>query len=173
MSVRKDSPLSAEVIEQSFAFEIWHMSRRMIRVGVWTAPVDVRSIDAYLAQDGWDQDSRARLLEERELAFAAYKAGEFDLALAMMTSLQRACEASSLRTHAHRFAKRDAAASEAQSKRRKGKPAGDSQDSNRDDRLRAYHARLVANGDDDATSQTAAAFDLSTRQVRRIVSALE
>ena len=70
MSVRKTSPVSPEVMEQSFIFEIWTMSHHMIRVGVWTSAVNVTAIDEYLAKDGWDQDSRARLLEERASALS-------------------------------------------------------------------------------------------------------
>jgi hypothetical protein len=36
--------------------------------------------------------------------------------------------------------------------------------------IRRFHARLVAQGDHDPTSQTAAQFELSTRQVRSIVN---
>lgn len=54
--------------------------------------------------------------------------------------------------------------------RRADKPASDPYDGNRNERLRAYHARLIASGARDANQQTADEFDLSARQVRRIVN---
>ena len=59
--------------------------------------------------------------------------------------------------------------SKAQSKRRRDKPGTDSYATNRNAKLRAYHARLVKDHQRDATAQTAAAFGLGARQVRRIV----
>lgn len=53
--------------------------------------------------------------------------------------------------------------------RRAGKPSSDPYDSGRNDRLRAFHARLIAAGETDATSQTAIEFGLSVKQVGRIV----
>jgi hypothetical protein len=57
-----------------------------------------------------------------------------------------------------------------QAARRKDKPAEQPDDAGRNERIRKIHARLVARGDDDATSQVAVEFGLSTRQVRRILS---
>lgn len=59
----------------------------------------------------------------------------------------------------------------AQSARRKGKPAADPYDQDRNARIRAHHARLTAAGDDDSTAQTAGEFGLSPRQVRNILKA--
>ena len=54
-------------------------------------------------------------------------------------------------------------------KRRKDKPTSDPYDSGRNNRLRTFHAKLIAAGETDATKQTADEFDLSTKQVLRIV----
>ena len=59
--------------------------------------------------------------------------------------------------------------SEAQRKRRADKPAADYLDPDRNARLRIFHARLMAADARDATAQTAVEFDLSSRQVRRIL----
>jgi len=60
--------------------------------------------------------------------------------------------------------------SKAQSAKRKNKPGSDSADDpSRNDRLRKYHARLVANGERDHIKQTAQEFNLDRRQVSRIV----
>lgn len=57
----------------------------------------------------------------------------------------------------------------AQADRRKDKPATDpDHDPGRNDRIRAFHARL--HGERDATSKTALEFELSTRSVRRILN---
>lgn len=53
--------------------------------------------------------------------------------------------------------------------RRSDKPAADPYDDGRNERIRAYHARLEAEGELDATAQTAAAFELSDRRIRQIV----
>lgn len=60
---------------------------------------------------------------------------------------------------------------ELQSKRRKGKPLEDPYDTNRDERLIAFHSRLVAAGRADATKQTAMEFGISDSRVRSIVRA--
>ena len=62
-----------------------------------------------------------------------------------------------------------AATRTAQSRRRKGKPASDPDDADRNGRIRAFHARLFANDPHGATSQTATEFGLSTRTIRRIL----
>jgi len=54
-------------------------------------------------------------------------------------------------------------------KRRADKPTSDPYDSDRNKRLRAFYARLIADGARDANQQTADEFDLSARQVSRIV----
>jgi hypothetical protein len=56
-----------------------------------------------------------------------------------------------------------------QAKRRKGKPASTDSERASNDVIRRHHARLVAAGHHDATSQTAAAFGVSTRTIRRIL----
>lgn len=53
--------------------------------------------------------------------------------------------------------------------RRAGKPASDPYDSGRNERIRAFHARLIAGGARDANKQTAEEFELTARQVSRIV----
>lgn len=59
-----------------------------------------------------------------------------------------------------------------QRERRQGKPASsDDYDPDRNERIRRHHARLVADGRHDATTQTATEFDLSPRQVSRILKA--
>jgi len=54
-------------------------------------------------------------------------------------------------------------------KRRADKPTSDPYDSGRNKRILAFHARLIADGARDANQQTADEFDLSARQVSRIV----
>lgn len=56
-----------------------------------------------------------------------------------------------------------------QARRRRGKPATDSADAGRNARIRRRHTALVCQGRNDASSQTATEFNLSTRQVRRIL----
>jgi len=53
--------------------------------------------------------------------------------------------------------------------RRADKPTSDPYDSGRNERLRAFHANLIAGGAIDANQQTAVEFGLSARQVSRIV----
>lgn len=53
--------------------------------------------------------------------------------------------------------------------RRADKPTSDPYDSNRNERLRAYHAKLITSGAKDANKQTADEFGLSAKQVGRIV----
>ncbi|MBP8306384.1 MAG: hypothetical protein KAY46_03915 [Burkholderiaceae bacterium] len=53
--------------------------------------------------------------------------------------------------------------------RRKDRPSSDPYDQSRNARLRTFHARLLADGARDATTQTATEFDLSARQVRNIL----
>ncbi len=50
------------------------------------------------------------------------------------------------------------------------KPGENWHDPDRNDRLRDFHAGLTTDGQRDATAQTAAAFNLSKRQVRRILT---
>ncbi|MBD5801316.1 hypothetical protein AZOA_07290 [Azoarcus sp. Aa7] len=56
-----------------------------------------------------------------------------------------------------------------QAGRRRDKPLADPYDASRNNRLRAFHARLVAEGHSDATKLTAEEFELSDRQVRNII----
>ncbi len=60
--------------------------------------------------------------------------------------------------------------SETQRERRADKPGENWHDPDRNDRLRDFHAGLTTDGQRDATAQTAAAFNLSKRQVRRILT---
>ena len=55
--------------------------------------------------------------------------------------------------------------------RRFDKPAADPYDATRNDRIRAFHARLLAQGRTDATAGTAGEFGLSARQIRNILKA--
>lgn len=68
-----------------------------------------------------------------------------------------------------------ATTSELQRDKRKGKPATldqiDQQGAGRNADIKRMHARLVKAGHNDATSRVAAAFNLSTRQIRRILQA--
>lgn len=56
-----------------------------------------------------------------------------------------------------------------QAARRAGKPTSDPYDRGRNERLCAFHAKLIAGGATDANQQTADEFNLSARQVSRIV----
>lgn len=59
---------------------------------------------------------------------------------------------------------------ESQAARRRDKPATADNDLNRNHRLRAFHARLGAKGERDATKQTADEYGLDPRTIRRIVN---
>lgn len=63
---------------------------------------------------------------------------------------------------------------EAQRERRKNKPGNsDSHDygTDRNEKIRRFHSNLKKNGDNDPVSKTAAEFNLSARQISRIVNA--
>lgn len=64
------------------------------------------------------------------------------------------------------LAKQGAEHSRSQSQRRKGTGQDHAA-------IARFHARLVKNGDHDATSQTAAHFEIGTRQVQKILKALK
>jgi hypothetical protein len=59
---------------------------------------------------------------------------------------------------------------EDQRKRRQGKPSSDTYDKDRNERIRAFYQRIVAeNGDYGAKKRTAREFNLSDKQISRIV----
>jgi len=126
--------------------------------------VDVARYDTLTATAvGDDRDS---LVEARADALAAYEADDmilFDRCLEIMFLRATLFEIVPLGRAGHNSNRR-------QRERRLGKPSSDPTDTTRHDRIRAHHARLVAEGRHDATSATAAEFNLSTRQIRTIVS---
>lgn len=91
-------PLSFEIWEQCFSFEMWNEG------------VDISAIDAFLAdgpipedvppallpdgRKGWapEGDTRLVLLDERRKAFEAYVRGDHELAVALAKGLRRVCE---------------------------------------------------------------------------------
>lgn len=60
--------------------------------------------------------------------------------------------------------------SKTQSARRKDKPAADHYDNNRNDRIKKFHANLIAGCVRDPVKQTAEEFSLDPRTIRRIVN---
>ena len=63
-----------------------------IRVPMFERIIILTEIDAYLNADGWEEDSKARLLEDRASAYAAFTNGDFELALAKMAYVYQACK---------------------------------------------------------------------------------
>ncbi|MBW7925838.1 MAG: hypothetical protein H3C59_14000 [Burkholderiaceae bacterium] len=171
-------PPSLEIQKQSFSLEMWNEG------------VDIPAIDAFLetgplpdigvpirTADGRpagidDTGTRAALMDERSKAFEAYTRGEYALAVALAVGLQRACQLAGFVHVVEPHAIRGVKHSRAQGARRRDKPGVEgAYDQSRNDRIRAYHARLVSVGASNATRATADEFGLSDRQIRNIVNA--
>lgn len=134
-----------------------------INVGDIAFPIDMEALADFVASRNWPQETLETLTHTRAQAVAAYVANDMEALLARVQELHRLVHSLRAQELAHSSAK-------AQSRRRKGKPAADPHDMSRNDRLKAFHARIVNDGHRDATSQTAHEFELGTRQVRNILT---
>lgn len=168
-------PLSIETWGQCFALEMWN------------AGFDIAAIDAFLdtgafADNGVElrhkdgrpagideRDTRLHFKSQRERALDAYVRGEFDLAVALVAAVHHACRYVGFKEIAQPYAIRGVEHGRTQRARRLDKPGTSSYDASRNERVRAMHARLHRDEKHGATQQVAKAFDLSERQVRRIV----
>jgi hypothetical protein len=130
--------------------------------------------DDYLDGPGWDtpkaQAVRRGVIRARGDMIEAWRTDNLLAAEGWLNYLA-ACK----QMHEHRelllpLARKGKAYGQTQAGRRKGKPASDPYDSDRNARVLAFHARLVAAGHSDATAQTADEFELSTRTVRRLIN---
>lgn len=141
--------------EIEFAFFVW-------------PEYSIESIDNFIAGgEGVPifPDVAEHLREIRHDAFQAFKAQNFDLMMAHLRALHFACLFYGARPSANMGKK----TSRVQAKRRFDKPAENSYDESRNDKIRRFHARLNAAGETDATAQTAAEFGLTDRRIRDIV----
>jgi hypothetical protein len=130
---------------------------------------NLADFDSWINERACSPARRLQIMQWRQRAIEAQRAGNDDAAEGWVRFLgelrQRDINQGVLIPHAER----DLASNRRQSARRKGKPTDDPDDTNRNDRLRRRYARLVQEGRHDATAETASEFNLSTRQVRRIV----
>ena len=112
------------------------------------------------------------LLERRQDAFDAFKAGNDALVEAWLDALSGWCHFVGFRAAAQPEIMMTTQYRKRQSEAREGKPATHEDrltNSDRDDRIRRHHASLLKDGARDATRQTATEFGVSPSTVQRAV----
>lgn len=131
---------------------------------------DLSAFDDWLEGPGWEADELAVVLDMRQRAIDAHTANNADATEAWVERLADLLQANARERFLHPLAVKGRKHGQAQAKRRKDKPAASPDDLGRNERLQRYHAGLTAAGRADATSATAAEFNLSTRTVRRVLT---
>jgi hypothetical protein len=129
--------------------------------------ISLEKIDDWIECGPWDAEQLARVMEWRERMLTTDSADAAEAWGMFLTALVH------LNVRVLPLAIMGKRHSEAQRARRKDKPSSaDDPRRNRDrnESVRLYHARLVAQGRHDATAATAAEFDLSARTIRRIIA---
>lgn len=146
--------------DEHIAANVWHLQFGF----------DLGGFDDWLESPGFEESERQDVLRWRARAFDAYRAGNQDAEEGWLLYLLTLQNFNLREAFLHPLALKGRRHGTVQAKRRKGKPArSDEYDPDRNARIQNRHARLVAAGRHDATQETANEFNLSKRQVSRIV----
>lgn len=186
---RRKSKFKREEVSQN----IWHYSDEhesaFVHECLWLWEVDISEVDNFL--DGYkhavttdchghpkvgdavvpSKEIFNALLKRRQDAFDAFKTGNTELMGAYLDALSGWCHFVGFRAAAGPEIAIAATYRKKQSGKRLDKPgSADNHDPDRNNRIRAFHARLVKSGARNANSQTAKEFDVSVSTVQRAIN---